>query len=787
MSNMSRPGSSSNTTSTLNDLTPSPPSTSAPAKYPPPVPNAPDSYTRKKKPWLAHVTPFEKILNHKYPGSGTEQDPYIVDWLGDDLEDPQRWTAVYKWTQILIVSLATLSVALSSSAYTGGVEDLIKEFHASQELLIAGVSLFVVGFAFGPLMWAPMSEVFGRRLVFIISLGLMTLWQGVTCASPNVGAVIVFRFLAGFFGSSPLANAGGTISDVLDANQRGLGMALFAAAPFLGPALGPITGGFLGLTSGWRWVEGFLAIFTGTLTIVLFAFSAETYAPFLLRKRAQKLSNATGRVYRFRSDAQKPLVISQLFKGALLRPWKFLIFEPIVLILTIYTALVYGVLYLNFAAYPIVFQQGRGWNTGIGGLAFLGILVGTIVSVILSVWYINPQYLKVAKAKGGRADPEDRLPPAIWGGVLIVIGLAGFAATDGPDVHWIAPIIFGIPFGTGVIVMFLAVLGYLVDSYLIFAASVLAANSVLRSLFGAAFPLFTSYMYDALGIHWAAALPGFIALACIPFIVVFYKYGAKIRAKCKYSADAQKQMAAIMAARAAQAKRDEEDNVTSNGAAQGGASNGAAPAQSEAEEKQQHPAGEPISEKHDGVHGQSGQPPAPTDERQPPSAFAAGNEGVVAPHTPGVEPSAEHPSNPAHPEHREWTIYSALADRDEIDLRDDERIRLADLQKKFERQQAKRERSLSRSQSQRSRRSIKSLLSRSGSQKQSHQAEGGEAVVPEAAAATGAPGATGVAAAGASTEATIPEQPGQGQGSDVVQEAPRSPLAANLNLGKPLE
>ena len=93
-----------------------------------------------------------------------------------------------------------------------------------------------------------------------------------------------------------------------------------------------------------------------------------------------------------------------------------------------------------------------------GGLAFLGILVGTVISVLLSIFYINPNYMKIVKKKGGRADPEDRLPPAIWGGVLIVIGIAGFAATDGENVHWIAPIIFGIPFGTGVIVMFLAVL-----------------------------------------------------------------------------------------------------------------------------------------------------------------------------------------------------------------------------------------------------------------------------------------------------------------------------------------
>jgi len=181
-----------------------------------------------------------------------------------------------------------MAVALSSSAYAGGVPDLIREFHASRELMIAGVSLFVVGFA--------------------------------------------------FFGSSPLANAGGTISDVLDANQRGLGMALFAAAPFLGPSLGPITGGFLGEAAGWRWVEGYLAILSGVLTLMIAFFCAETYAPYLLRQRAAKLSGLTGKVYRYRGDAKKPLDVKALFKSSLLRPWKFLLFEPIVIIMTIYTA-----------------------------------------------------------------------------------------------------------------------------------------------------------------------------------------------------------------------------------------------------------------------------------------------------------------------------------------------------------------------------------------------------------------------------------------------------------------
>jgi hypothetical protein len=96
----------------------------------------------------------------------------------------------------------------------------------------------------------------------------------------------------------------------------------------------------------------------------------------------------------------------------------------------------------------------------------------------------------------------------------------------------------GAPFGFGMVLVFLSIMNYLIDAYLIYAASVLAANSVLRSLFGAAFPLFTSYMYADLGIHWASSIPAFLALACVPFPFLFYKYGATIRLRCKFAAEA---------------------------------------------------------------------------------------------------------------------------------------------------------------------------------------------------------------------------------------------------------
>jgi len=223
-----------------------------------------------------------------------------------------------------------------------------------------------------------------------------------------------------------------------------------------------------------------------------------------------------------------------------------------------YMAVVYGTLYLCFAAFPIVFQEGHGWNPGQGGLAFLGILVGMFFGVA-GIIYDNKRYVRLHRATGGFAPPESRLPPVIVGGVFAVVGLAWFAATDSPGVHWIVPILAGVPFGAGFILIFMSCTNYLIDSYVIYAASVMAANSILRSAFGAVFPLFTIYMYDNLGLHWAAAVPGFIALACFPFPIFFYKYGAVIRRKCKYSAQAARFLDSLKSNMERQRSRGQEE------------------------------------------------------------------------------------------------------------------------------------------------------------------------------------------------------------------------------------
>ena len=227
---------------------------------------------------------------------------------------------------------------------------------------------------------------------------------------------------------------------------------------------GPIAGGFLGQAAGWRWVQGMITIFTGVVWIVSTFTYPETYAPVLLQQRAKALSKMTGKVYISKLDAGRPhQTVATKFKIALLRPWVLLFVEPIVLLTSIYMAIIYGTLYLCFAAFPIVFQQGRGWSPGIGGLAFVGIAVGMLITTIGTI-IDNKRYARVAAAHGGMAPPEARLPPGLIGCIMIPAGMFWFAWTNSPSIHWAVSIVGSGVFGGGIVLVFLSLMNYLIDS-----------------------------------------------------------------------------------------------------------------------------------------------------------------------------------------------------------------------------------------------------------------------------------------------------------------------------------
>ena len=488
-----------------------------------------------------HCTPA--VRSHSYEGEGTRKSPFVVTWLDSDPRNPYNWPVAKKVVITCCISASSLAAALSSSAYTGSTLQIEQHFHVSTEVVTLGLSLFVLGFAVGPILFAPLSELYGRQPVFVSTYGALALFNAGAAGAKNIQALLVLRFFGGLFGSSPLTNAGGQIADMYGLRFVGLAMSLFIVSPFIGPALGPIIGGYIGENVGWRWVEGFLAAFTGAVWLLGVMVIPETYAPVLLQKRARTLTRTSnGKVFESKLEIEKGRTSAkEVFKRCLGRPWLLLFMEPIVLFLSIYMAIIYGTLYMFFGAFPIVYQEQRGWSEGLGGLSFIGVGLGMVFGVMYAIPE-NFRYQRVlARAEGKPVAPEERLRPAMVGTPCVPIALFWFAWTNYPQLPPYASIAAGVPFGFGMVIVYLSITNYLVNSYTIFSASALAANSVLRSLFGFAFPLFTAPMYHNLGIHWASCIPAFLALACVPFPFVLFKYGSIIRTKCKYAAEAERQ------------------------------------------------------------------------------------------------------------------------------------------------------------------------------------------------------------------------------------------------------
>ncbi|KAJ5316361.1 Major facilitator superfamily domain general substrate transporter [Penicillium atrosanguineum] len=512
-----------------------------------------------KTPIAADLGAVEKT--HVYDGQGTEQDPFVVEFQKDDPGNPMNWGSVRKWVITTIATISVFAVTLTSSAYSFSANEVFHDFHSSTEVFTLGLSLFVLGFAIGPALWGPLSELYGRQVLWIITHVAMVAFLGGSAGSQNVATLMILRFFAGTFGASPLVNSGGTIADLFPPAQRGLALTVYCVAPFLGPILGPVVAGFISENVGWRWVQGVCTIFIGIIGIFGVIFIPETYGPVLLQKRARQFSKADGNVWitvvEKSLGKKKP---SEVFKRALLRPWIFLFLEPIVLVASVYMAIIYGTVYMFMGAMSIVYNKERGWSEGIGGLSFLGIAVGIIFGLIYAIWDNNTRYRKLLLSKTATA--ESRLPPAIVGAVALPIGMFAFAWTNYPSIHWSVGIILSAPFGLGCVLVLLPIMNYLIDSYTIYAASVLAAAAIFRSVVGSVFPLFTTQMYHNLGIHWASSLPAFMTLVCMPFPLIMYRYGAQVRMKCKYTFEAAEMMKKMQAQQAPVVAKKQEDTVS---------------------------------------------------------------------------------------------------------------------------------------------------------------------------------------------------------------------------------
>lgn len=294
-----------------------------------------------------------------------------------------------------------------------------------------------------------------------------------TAVAKDLQTVMICRFFTGVFGSCPLAVVAAVFSDMFDNRTRGLAITVFSMTVFSSPLLAPFIGGFTVLNRhlGWRWTE-YIAAMLGFLAFGLnLVFLEETYPPVVLVQKAAELRRRTKNWGIHAKQEEIEVDFRELMTKNFSRPLRILVTEPIVLLLSIYMAFIYGLLYLFLTAYPIVFQRIHGMNLGIGGLPYFGMIIGMFIAGITIV-LLQPSYNRKLAANNDIPVPEWRLPPVIAGGIAFTGGLFWFGWSGyRSDIHWIVPALSGILTGFGLLSIFLQSLNYIVDAYLMLYVS----------------------------------------------------------------------------------------------------------------------------------------------------------------------------------------------------------------------------------------------------------------------------------------------------------------------------
>ncbi|TNY23275.1 MFS general substrate transporter [Rhodotorula diobovata] len=457
-------------------------------------------------------------------------DVKLVTWTPEDPENPRNFPRGKKWVQTLLPTLLCFMAGLSSSLITGGLPEMAEHYKVSEEVITLTVCVFVIGFGLGPLILSPLSEMYGRRIVYIVSVFLYFIWTLPECITDSVAVLVIFRFLAGCSIAGTMCNAAGSIGDVFDVNERGFPMALFSGILFIAPCLGPLLGGYITLGAGWRWMWWVLFIFGGVVWAFTSLTLVETYAPTLLKWRAQKLRKETGDESIMTEQERQGRPLAEIAHETLLRPLVMLATEPVMLCMSGYLCLVYGLLYAFFFAYPIVFM-GHGFDAGQVGLCFLSILVGIAITSVTAVPLQERYYLRQVAKHNGHPPPEARLPLMMGCSVVLPVSLFIFASTSIPSVHWAGPLVSGIPFGFALVGIYTSANTYIAVTFSQYSASAMAAKTLARSLCGAGLTMFIVPMYRSIGNLWAGMTWAFISVAMLPIPFVFFFYGAQIRGR----------------------------------------------------------------------------------------------------------------------------------------------------------------------------------------------------------------------------------------------------------------
>ncbi|GAA5978913.1 hypothetical protein JCM11641_000091 [Rhodosporidiobolus odoratus] len=481
----------------------------------------------------------EKGLRHrareedqeKVPPEEREWKGDVVGWDSkDDPANPKNWSFRRRYLVVALLGMTTMCSTFASSVFSSALTAIAVEFGISTEVATLGISLFLCGYIAGPIIFGSGSEVFGRKINIFLGMFIFICLSAATATAKDVQTIMITRFFAGLGASAPPAVVGGALADMFDARERATAVVFYSLAIVAGPTLGPIIGSSVTVSYlGWRWTEYLVVILSSVVGVLGLLLVPETFSPVILTRKAKDLRFRTKRWALHSKHEENDFSLKHFAEKTLTRPIVMLIKEPMVLAICLYNSFTYGVLYLMFSAVPIIFEETHGWTPVQGSLPFLGVLVGTLIAAFLNYIYSSHVFAPYLD-KHGSAPPEMRLPPMMLGGILFPVGFffLGWLPLAGKIVGLA---LIGVAF----LLIFQAGINYLLDAYTVYAASAVAANTFLRSIFAAALPLVAMPLYHNLGVGRACSILGAISAALMTVPFVFYKYGPKLRSMSKFA------------------------------------------------------------------------------------------------------------------------------------------------------------------------------------------------------------------------------------------------------------
>ncbi|KAH7117551.1 MFS multidrug transporter-like protein [Dendryphion nanum] len=457
----------------------------------------------------------------------------IVSWDGpNDPEKPLNWSWKKKWLTTILMSMFTFISPFSSTMVTPVLQDIGDEFNISEGFLRQLVmTIFMLGFAQGPFVLGPLSEVFGRVKVLQLANCVYLIFNIACGFAQTQTQMLVFRLLSGIGGSAPQAVRNGVLADIWSKDERGKGQTIYGMLAFIGPCVAPICGAYISQSTSWRWIFWSTSIFDAIVQILALFWLSETYEPVLLIRKVNGIKKEEpGRRVRTEFDSKQRL--SKVLRKRLTLPLIMMFTHPAVQITSLYRAYLYGLMYFVLSTFPFVWVDTYEFAKGPASLNYLSLCTGFVIGLLISEKLLDGLYARLKKKHNlTSGPPEWRVPPMLIGIVLCPLGLLLYGWPAQYRLHFIIPNIGAAILALGLIISFQCCQAYTVDAYSHhYAASAAAVSAFTRTMCGFSFPLFAPAMYARLGLGWGNSLLAFLTMGLAVLCPgVLWVWGKKIR------------------------------------------------------------------------------------------------------------------------------------------------------------------------------------------------------------------------------------------------------------------